>query len=251
VGRPASDDERDGAIEAVCFDAAGTLIRVRGGVGQQYATVARRFGIAVDPAALDAGFAAAFRSAPPMAFPDAPPADVPARERAVWRDLVGRLFAGAGCREATETPIFERYFEELYAHFATPAAWDVFPDVRPALDAVRARGCCTALVTNFDGRIAPLLEALGLRPAFDVVTRSSEVGAAKPDRRIFEAALGALGVAAGSVLHVGDSRREDLEGARAAGLRGLVIDRGGRHLDLPAELRIASLVEIAPRLSPS
>jgi putative hydrolase of the HAD superfamily len=236
-------------IQAVCFDAAGTLIHVRGGVGARYAAVARRYGIVADPAALDAAFPAAFRAAPPMAFPGALPTDVPRLEREIWRDLVRRVFEGAGCAERLEGPGFETCFDTLFAHFATPEPWEVFPDVWPALTAARARGCRTAVVTNFDGRIVPLLEALGLCPWFDVVVRSTQVGAVKPDHRIFEAACAALQVPAASTLHVGDSPREDLEGALAAGLHGILIDRVGRHLDLPAASRIASLTEVAGRLS--
>ena len=239
---------RRDTIEVVCLDAAGTLIHVRGSVGQQYAAVAHRFGVDVDPAARDAGFPAAFRAAPPMAFPGARPDAVPALERGLWRDLVRGLVERAGCARALDAVGFEAYFDALYAHFGTPAAWEVFADVRPALEAIRARPCRTALVSNFDGRIVPLLRGLGLAAAFDAVVLSSRVGTVKPDPRIFEAALRALGVPARSVLHVGDSPREDEAGARAAGLHAVLLDRDGRHPGVSPDARITSLLELLPRL---
>ena len=227
---------------AVCFDAAGTLVRVRGSVGLQYAAVARRLGVDADPAALDAAFPAAFRAAPPMAFPGAAAAAVPALERRHWRDLVCRVVETAGLAPVLDTVGFDRYFDLLFDHFATPAAWEVYPDVRPTLAAVRARGCRIGLVTNFDGRIVPLLEALGLRPSFDALTLSNRVGAAKPDARIFAAAVTALGVPPAAALHVGDSPDDDVAGARAAGLVAVLVDRDGRHPAVPG--RVRSLAEI-------
>ena len=61
----------------VFFDVAGTLIRVRAGVGSQYARVAARFGVDADPKALEREFPRAFRAAPRMAFPGAPAEAVP------------------------------------------------------------------------------------------------------------------------------------------------------------------------------
>jgi putative hydrolase of the HAD superfamily len=233
-------------MAAVCFDAAGTLIRVRGSVGGQYAAVARRLGVDADPAALDAAFPAAFRSAPPMAFPGAAADAVPALERAWWRALVQRLVEAVGLAPALDVVGFDRYFDQLYDHFTTPAAWEVYPDVRPTLAAVRARGCRIGLVTNFDGRIVPLLDALGLTSSFDALTLSSRVGAAKPDARIFGAALTALGVPPAAALHVGDSPEDDVAGARAAGLGAVLVDRDGRHPDVPG--RVRSLAEVTALL---
>ena len=65
----------------VFFDVAGTLIRVRDGVGAQYARVAARFGVVADPKALEREFPRAFRAAPRMAFPGAPAESVPGLER--------------------------------------------------------------------------------------------------------------------------------------------------------------------------
>ncbi len=232
-------------MTVVFFDVAGTLVRVRDGVGVQYARVARRFGVAADPAALERAFPAAFRAAPPMAFPGVPPDRIPARERAVWREIVDAVFSAAGVRDAFPAGAFDAYFDAVYHHFADAAAWEAFPDVRPALRALRARGCPLGIVSNFDSRVLPVLEGLGLRTCFESVTLSSRAGATKPDPRIFAEALAAHGVPPSAAVHVGDSPGEDYDGARAAGLGAVLVDRTGRHADRSDLRRVASLVEVA------
>ena len=229
----------------VFFDVAGTLIRVRDGVGAQYARVAGRFGVAADPKALEREFPRAFRAAPPMAFPGAPAEAIPGLEREVWRGIVRQVFAGAGLLTAFAPGRFDAYFDAVYRHFEDAAVWDVFPDVVPALSALRALGCSLGIVSNFDSRALRILDGLGLAPWFASVTLSSQVGATKPDRAIFARALALHGIDAARALHVGDSPVEDCEGARAAGLRAVLIDRSGRHASRADLVRVDSLVELA------
>jgi putative hydrolase of the HAD superfamily len=228
----------------VFFDVAGTLIRVRDGVGTQYARVAGHFGLTADPTVLEREFPRAFRAAPPMAFPGAGGEAIPGLERAVWRGIVRDVFAGAGLLERFASGTFDVYFDAVYRHFEDAATWDVFPDVMPALDALRARGISLGIVSNFDSRVRRILAGLGLAASFESVTLSSEVGATKPDRAIFARALARHGVDAARAVHVGDSPAEDGEGARAAGLRAVLIDRAGRHADRPGLVRVGSLAAL-------
>jgi len=229
----------------VFFDVAGTLIRVRDGVGAQYAAVAARFDVAADPSALEREFPRAFRAAPPMAFPDAPAAAIPGLEREVWRGIVDAVFAGAGLLPRFSPGAFDAYFDAVYRHFADPAVWDVYPDVVPALSALGALGCPLGIVSNFDSRVLRILEGLGLTSRFASVTLSSQVGATKPDPRIFARALACHGAEAARAIHVGDSPVEDVEGARAAGLRAVLIDRTGRHANRSDFVRVDSLGALA------
>ena len=226
------------------FDAAGTLVRVRGGVGEQYAAVARRFGVEADPRALAREFPAAFRAAPPMAFPGASPAEVPGLERRVWQGLVRRVFEGAGMLATGGAGWFEDYFDAVYRHFEDASVWDVYPDVWPILGTLRARGHQIGVISNFDGRFLGIADGLGLARWFDSVTLSSRVGAVKPQREIFAHALAAHGVEPGEALHVGDSPAEDVEGALAAGLGAVLIDRDNRHAGLSSLPRVTSLDQI-------
>ena len=82
-----------------------------------------------------------------------------------------------------------------------------------------------AIVSNWDERLRPLLRELGLVECFDVIVVSHEAGFTKPAREIFQCAAAALNLPAETILHIGDSRAEDFDGARAAGMRSLLLDR--------------------------
>ncbi len=228
----------------VFFDVAGTLIRVRDGVGAQYARVAARFGVTADPAALGREFPRAFRAAPLMAFPGARPEAVPGLEREIWRGIVRDVFAGAGVLPAFEPGVFDAYFDAVYRHFESAAVWEVYPDVVPALASLRALGCSLGIVSNFDSRVVRILDGLALAPWFASVTLSSQIGATKPARAIFARALARHDAEPGQALHVGDSPVDDGEGARAAGLRAVLVDRTGRHPQPPGVARIDSLAAL-------
>ena len=206
---------------AVLLDAAGTLIDVARPLGDTYSGLAREFGGDLDPDTLTTGFRIAFADTPPMAFPGRTGADLDRAERDWWRAVVERVTRAAG-----GVPQFDAYFDRLYAHYASAPAWRVYPEVPDVLAALCARGLRLAVVSNFDTRLPPLLDALGLAAFFDAVVCSGEAGAAKPDGAIFARALAALGVEASEALHVGDSREADYEGARAAGIEALLVDRG-------------------------
>jgi FMN phosphatase YigB (HAD superfamily) len=102
-----------------------------------------------------------------------------------------------------------------------------FPDALPALAELRALGMRLVCVSNWDYSLPEVLERVGLGDELDGVLASAAAGARKPDPRIFEAALGLARCTADEALHVGDTPAEDVEGARAAGIRALLIDRGG------------------------
>jgi putative hydrolase of the HAD superfamily len=228
----------------VFFDVAGTLIRVREGVGVQYARVAARFDVVADPDALAREFPRAFRAAPPMAFPGVAAEAIPGLEREVWRGILREVFAGAGVLPRFGPGAFDAYFDAVYRHFETPETWDVFPDVVPALEGLRGQGQALGIVSNFDSRVVRILEGLGLASWFGSVTLSSAVGATKPAGAIFARALARHGIAPEHAVHVGDSPVEDGDGARAAGLHAVLIDRGQRHADRPGVSRVTSLAAL-------
>ena len=208
-------------LRAVLLDATGTLFDVARPLGDAYSELAREFGAEIDPDTMTDGFRTAFADSPPIAFPDLRGADLDHAERGWWRTVVERV-----TREAGGVPEFDPYFDRLYAHYASAPAWRVFPEVPGVLAALRERGLRLAVVSNFDSRLPPLLDALGLAPFFDAVVCSGAVGAAKPDGAIFAHALAVLGLDAHEALHVGDSRVNDYDGARAAGIEALLVERG-------------------------
>jgi putative hydrolase of the HAD superfamily len=102
-----------------------------------------------------------------------------------------------------------------------------YRDAAPALAELRALGVRLVCVSNWDYSLPDVLARVGLADELDGVVTSAAVGARKPDPRLFEAALEVAGCAADEALHVGDTPTEDVEGAKAAGIRALLIDRDG------------------------
>ena len=118
-----------------------------------------------------------------------------------------------------------------------------YPDAAPALAALRRRGLALVCVSNWDFSLPQVLERCGLAGALDGVVTSAGSGVRKPDPAIFAPALALADCGPAEALHVGDSPDEDLAGAEAAGIRGLLIDRDGTG-------EIASLTEIEDHLAP-
>jgi putative hydrolase of the HAD superfamily len=108
------------------------------------------------------------------------------------------------------------------------------PGVPGALRGLRALGLRLVVVSNWDFSLHERLAETGLAPLLDGAVASAEAGVAKPDPAIFERALEVAGVGPAEALHVGDSPVEDGEGARAAGIRAVLI---GRDISSLAELR--------------
>jgi putative hydrolase of the HAD superfamily len=120
--------------------------------------------------------------------------------------------------------------------------FDAYPDVAPALRDLRDRGLRLVSVSNWDCSLPSVLERCGLGELLDGAVSSAVAGARKPDPAIFRPALELAGCAPDEAVHVGDTPEEDVEGARAAGIRPLLIDRDGDAGD------ISSLTEIREHL---
>lgn len=114
---------------------------------------------------------------------------------------------------------------ELFDRFGRADAWEVYPDIEETLVELKRRGLALAVISNWDERLPALLQEIELSRHFDTVVYSAECGVEKPHGAIFRICLDRLGVAAEEALHVGDSELEDIEGARAVGLKALRIDR--------------------------
>ena len=209
--------------KVIFLDAVGTIFGVRGSVGQIYGEIAQRFGVTADADALNQAFFQSFRMAPPMAFPGVKAADVPEREYAWWWAIAAETFQYVGVLDQFSD--FEAFFSALYKHFATADPWVVYPDTRYTLMHWRDRGLELGVVSNFDTRIHDVLKSLDLAEFFTSVTISTEVGVAKPNPKVFEVALQKHNCTPEDAWHVGDSFKEDYEGARAAGLRGIWLRR--------------------------
>jgi putative hydrolase of the HAD superfamily len=159
----------------------------------------------------------------------------PDDDKGWWRALVWRVLVA--CGPAPGEVVFDGLFEELYAHFAEPGVWALYPEAAAVLDALSGE-YRLGVVSNWDRRLYPVLEQLGVRRYFDTIVISSETGVDKPDIRIFAAALSALGVAAAETVHAGDDPGQDWRAAEAAGLHVYRVERPARTLEpLPDYVR--------------
>lgn len=225
-------------VVAVTFDATGTLFHCPRR-GEIYAEVLARHGISAEPAELSRLISQVWQELACVtelgrdrfaAHPGGP--------RGWWRRFLGRIAEHLGA-----PPPSPFAAAELFERFAQPDAWEVYPEVPEALEELAGEGLALAVVSNWDDRLPRLLAALELAPRFGVVVYSAAEGVEKPDPRIFSTALARLGVEPAAAVHVGDSRREDAEGATAAGMQALLLDRHAGRGDL------ADLTELPERLA--
>lgn len=160
-----------------------------------------------------------------------------------WARYFGAIFQDSGL----STSEFERLIPDLRRRHAEVGLWiRVMPGTRRALGHLRSLGFRLGVVSNSDGRIETWLRAKGLASSFEVVIDSHVAGVEKPDPRIFDMALGPMGVPPERALYVGDIYSVDVVGARRAGLTPVLLDPLDRY---PANdcLRITGLDQL-PRL---
>ncbi|MCS7276210.1 MAG: HAD-IA family hydrolase [Dehalococcoidia bacterium] len=149
-----------------------------------------------------------------------------ATERAFWGDLKSPDYPEL-CRQVAARHGLEltrEQAEELWDTWNLGGRFlgrQLFPDVIPTLEQLKARGFRLGAVTNrgWSGpRFWRELDDLGLAPFFETVAVSCEVGYLKPHPRIFQVALEDMGLRPEETAMVGDSLRADVAGARALGM---------------------------------
>ena len=133
--------------------------------------------------------------------------------------------------------------DEVQAALLEALRFRPYPEAVAVLDALRRRGATLVVVSNWDLSLHDVLGATGLDRRVDHVVTSAELGVAKPDPAIFAHALALAGVGADQALHVGDSIKADVAGARAAGIEVILLARAGERA--PTGTRaIASLEQL-------
>lgn len=105
--------------------------------------------------------------------------------------------------------------------------FQLYEDVVPCLDELEARGIRGAVISNWDYSLHRVLKLFNVHHRFEAVLASLEEGVEKPDPRLFQICLEKLGVSPEETVHVGDNPIDDVEGAEAAGIRPVLIDRTG------------------------
>jgi putative hydrolase of the HAD superfamily len=126
-----------------------------------------------------------------------------------------------------------------------------YPEVPSTLRELRRRGYRLVVLSNWDVSLHERLAEAGIDALVDGAVASAELGAAKPERAIFEQALRIAGAAAADAWHVGDSLDADVAGARAAGLRAVLLARAGPQAAPGGVPVIASLEALPALLAPA
>lgn len=140
----------------------------------------------------------------------------------VWVGMYSMLYRRLGL-EADARDLARRVYDE----FGDPSRWRAYGDVEPAFRRLRDRGLKVGVISNWDSRLASLLDGIGLGTLLETVVSSADVGLHKPDPRIFELACQRVGVKPARAAHVGDHHYADIVGAESAGLCAVLIDRHG------------------------
>jgi putative hydrolase of the HAD superfamily len=204
---------------AVLLDALGTLVRLDPPAPALRAELLRTTGIDVGKEAAARGFGAeiAYYLEHHMEG-----GDPPSLER--LRDRCAQALAhGLGVEGLHGPMVREAMLSAL--------RFSPFPDVEPALRELRSRGVRLVAASNWDCSLPEWLEEAGVLTFLDGAVSSAVVGWPKPDPAVFLEALRVAGAGRDEAIHVGDSLENDVEGARRAGVRAILIDRDGRAPD--------------------
>jgi putative hydrolase of the HAD superfamily len=140
-----------------------------------------------------------------------------------WWAAFAPVLSGACVGAGVAADVAERAAAAFRDTYLDLAAWAVYDDVAPALALLE--GWRHVVVSNHVPELPALVAALGV-PVDDVVT-SAAVGWEKPNPRIYAAALARAGAEPGQAWMVGDNPVADVAGARAAGLRAVLVRTGG------------------------
>ena len=211
-------------LRAVLFDVDFTLVRPGPELGPEgYRRRAEQFGLTLDPAR--------YEEARDAALADLKRHPELEHDEEIWIAFTERIVRGmGGDADAAHACAVEMTEAWMHAqHF------ELYEDALPVLDELRASGLQLGLVSN-TGRDLDAFVAHH-RLDVDAAIGSRSHGKIKPHETIFRAALAALEVEPEAAAMVGDSLEDDIEGARALGMRALLVDREGRYPDVRDALR--------------
>ena len=209
--------------KVIFFDAVGTLVGVKGSVGEIYAAIALNYGVEVAPQKIDRAFYQSFGTAEPLAFGNCERPTIIQQEFNWWKKIAIATFKEA--KAIDDFTDFDAFFKEIYVYFATEKPWFIYPEVIDVLENWQQKQIPLGIISNFDTRIYKLLKLLNLENYFSSITISSEVGAAKPEPKIFTTALAKHSCQPEQAWYIGDSFIEDYQGAKQIGMQAFWLKR--------------------------
>jgi putative hydrolase of the HAD superfamily len=205
------------ALRAVVFDVDFTIARPGPDLGPEgYRRLGARYGLVLDPARYDDARRAALAD-----LHRHPELD---HDEEIWVLFTQRIIEGMGGSGDTYGCAVEMTGAWEHAHH-----FDLFDDVPPTLEALRARGLKLGLLSNTARDLDLFVSHHKL--SVDAVLTSRLHGKTKPHEGIFLRMLELLGVRPEEAAMVGDTVEDDIEGARKVGMRAVLVDRDGRYPD--------------------
>jgi HAD superfamily hydrolase (TIGR01549 family) len=157
-------------------------------------------------------------------------------DEGIWLRFTEDIVRGMG----GDGPDVESVAREIVRRWEHAHHFELYDDALPVLSELRLAGLKLGLISNTSRDLDAFVRHFGID--VDAWISSGTHGKVKPSPLIFAAALDLLGVSAGDAVMVGDSPEDDVEGARASGLRAILLDRAGRFPE--REERIESLSEL-------
>jgi HAD superfamily hydrolase (TIGR01549 family) len=210
---------------AVFFDVDFTLIYPGPTFrGEGYRRFASRHGMEVDVSAFDRAVSSA---APILDEPVSPTYDVELFVR-YTRHILEQMGAAGETLDACA--------REIYGEWAACQHFELYDDVAPALRELEAGGVRIGLISNSHRCLASFQSHFELEGLIAGAVSSSDHGLMKPHPSIFRAALDLVNVAAEDAVMVGDSVRQDIDGAVSAGMGAVLVNRSPRPHPLEHEL---------------
>lgn len=233
--------------QAIFFDAGYTLLYLYPSSGEVVAGVCRELGLDLDPVQANEVLRRHYRGAREEVYLQGNFSTSPERTRDFWYGVYQGALEELGLKDG-----FHHYCEAILAELQQSKHYRLFPDVYPTLSWLKARGYALGIISNFDPSLVDLLQDLSISGYFDHHFISSLVGVEKPDRRIFEIAIEAVGLPPGALVMVGDDLVADVCGAQAVGMGGILLDRRDRYPKQGGQadgyIRIKDLWELKPLL---
>uniref|UniRef100_A0A8C4NGF6 Haloacid dehalogenase-like hydrolase domain-containing protein 3 n=1 Tax=Eptatretus burgeri TaxID=7764 RepID=A0A8C4NGF6_EPTBU len=180
------------SVRLITWDATGTLLRVRGSVGEQYKAAGLLFGLASPRVtSLNAAFREAYAHQSRLKPCYGSTCAGKSGANRWWASVVQETFNRCGVRDP---PLIMKIADYLYHEMKRPDRWEVFGDVHPTLSWCKTQGFRLGVLSNFDKRLNDILSGVGLRSYFDFVLTSDEMGTQKPQPEVFHLALKHTGV---------------------------------------------------------
>lgn len=227
-------------VEAVLFDVDFTLARPGPEFGPEgYRRAAGRHGLDLDPVR--------YEEARQLALADLRRHPEFEHDEEIWVAFTERILRGMGAEG--EPAQLHACAVEIEKAWERAEHFDLYDDVPAVLAELRGHGIKLGLVSNGARDLEEFVAHHKLE--VDVAVGSRSHGKVKPDPSIFRAALERLGVAPEAAVMVGDSPEDDVEGARALGMRAFLVDREGRHPEWEDRLPDLRALPAALGLAPS